>query len=370
MDFQRLRKGWRRALVYGVCLIFSFSVWADSQYIRVNTDVLNIRSGPGTSNSKVGKVIQGEVLRELGEERDGWKKVAYGDVEGWVSAGFTEPTDNQFSKVETTGGRLRVRATPGGDIIAFLQNGDEVQVIGGVQDGGWVPVQDLKTGKIGYVSQEYLTDDALTEATYLATCDKCGSGWLSDQMKLIEAHARRLAGDREPADTGEVDFNMVNRMANKAWTNATESRRVADFLGGGRRSGNRSKGMCAAAVQETLMDSGICQSWPGGNALNMHTSGNLKACSHLKLSSYTDPHTAPVGSVIVYSGYAGSRPHHFGHIEVVIPVTAQILDRVRADSKLSGQNLHVGDRLYCSDFCRAAPTMTPNNPVAAIYTLR
>jgi hypothetical protein len=162
----------------------------------------------------------------------------------------------------------------------------------------------------------------------------------------------------------------VNKFANKAWVNATERRRVADFLGGGVRSGNRSKGMCAAAVQETLMDAGICERWPSGNALAMHTSGNLRACPHLRKSSYTDPHKAPVGSVIVYSGYAGSHPHHFGHIEVVIPVTAQILARVRADPKLAGQHLQVGDRLYCSDYCRAAPTMTPNNPVAAIYTMR
>jgi len=170
-----------------------------------------------------------------------------------------------------------------------------------------------------------------------------------------------------------ADANVLARLAMNAWTNATERRRVANFCGGGYRSGNRSKCMCSQAVRDTLVDTGLCREY-GADALAAHTSGALRNnCPGLSLSSSRSIANAPAGAVIVYNGYAGSTPHNYGHIEIKVEVTQELLNTVRNDPVLidrgQAQNLRVGDFLYCSDFCRAAPTDTPNNEVVAIYTI-
>lgn len=57
-------------------------------YIKVTTSVLNIRSGPGTSYEKTGKVRAGKILAVL-EKLDGWYKVE----EGYVSADYVMETN-------------------------------------------------------------------------------------------------------------------------------------------------------------------------------------------------------------------------------------------------------------------------------------
>jgi hypothetical protein len=168
---------------------------------------------------------------------------------------------------------------------------------------------------------------------------------------------------------------LLANLANETWHQATRKRARAKFLGGGTASGNRSKGMCAQAVKEALTGAGVCTSYPSGNAAQTHTSGSLKrSCPKLKLAKQassrnkldiTDISKAPAGSVIVYNGYAGRRPHDYGHIEIKVPVTPEL----RAKMGRDGLSVKVGDFVYCSDFCRATPTKKSTNEVIAIYTL-
>lgn len=172
-----------------------------------------------------------------------------------------------------------------------------------------------------------------------------------------------------------TDNDLLTKLANEAWSEAIETRNVARFLGGGRRGGNRSKGMCAQAVKEALVDAGICTKYPSGDARNLHTSGVLKRdCPKLKLVKsassrnklgINDISQAPAGSVIVYSGYAGKRPHNYGHIEIKVPVTPELKQKMGRD----GLSVQVGQFVYCSDFCRATPTKKSTNSVIGIYTL-
>lgn len=168
---------------------------------------------------------------------------------------------------------------------------------------------------------------------------------------------------------------LVEKLANEAWSEAIETRNVARYLGGGRRGGNSSKGMCAQAVKEALVDAGICHTYPSGDARNLHTTGELRRdCPKLKLAKsasarnkldITDISQAPAGSVIVYSGYAGKKPHNYGHIEIKVPVTPELKTKMGRD----GLSVQVGQFVYCSDFCRATPTKKSTNSVIGIYTL-
>jgi hypothetical protein len=192
--------------------------------------------------------------------------------------------------------------------------------------------------------------------------------------------------DGNTADTGtqREDFSRytadryayLSQFGLNTWKNAIEKRRVARFMGRGYRSGNRSKGMCAQAVKESLIDSGMCTSKPDGNAFETHSTGSLlRSCPKLKLSkdstkdnplSAADIANAPGGSVIVYSGYAGRRKHNYGHIEIKVPITAELKRKMGKDAL----DYQVGDYMYCSDYCRATPTIKSTNKIEAIYSLR
>ena len=53
--------------------------------LTVTCGTLNVRSGPGTSYSKIGTLSRGTVVDVL-ETLEGWYKIAFGDGEGYVSA--------------------------------------------------------------------------------------------------------------------------------------------------------------------------------------------------------------------------------------------------------------------------------------------
>lgn len=261
----------------------------------------------------------------------------------------------------------------------------------------------LKDGTIGFIDKEHVaayapannTGVPLKPISLTTTRDKNDMykqrPGISLDYQPQSSNAENPADDFYQDDSAAVDFDsptdeykeeaeysnteLLNKLSNEAWAEAIEKRQVAQFLGGGRRGGNRSKGMCAQAAKEALVDAGVCEKYPPGNARNLHTDGTLAAnCSKLKLAkaatsgkklSVTDISQAPAGSVIIYSGYAGRRPHNYGHVEIKVPVTPELRTKMGRD----GLSVQVGQFVYCSDFCRATPTKKSTNSVIAIYTL-
>ena len=58
-------------------------------YIKVTTNDVFVRSGPGTNHSGIGKVNKDEKFEKIGEE-DGWTKIKYKDGEGYIKSTFVE----------------------------------------------------------------------------------------------------------------------------------------------------------------------------------------------------------------------------------------------------------------------------------------
>lgn len=56
---------------------------------RITADVLNIRSGPGTSYDRVGQITEGTEVTVTAVE-NGWGAVIYREVSGWISLEFAE----------------------------------------------------------------------------------------------------------------------------------------------------------------------------------------------------------------------------------------------------------------------------------------
>lgn len=140
-----------------VFLTFLFSFQADrslaaySFQAKVNADVLNVRSQPGTSYSIVGMLKQGQVVTVY-EQKNGWSRIVYGSLKGWVSSQFLAPTTWTGYVTATN---LNFRSTPGGSVLGALPKGTAVKVYG--NDGTWLKVYASTLGKTGWVAGSYIS---------------------------------------------------------------------------------------------------------------------------------------------------------------------------------------------------------------------
>ena len=83
--------------------------------VKVVTDILNVRQGPGTNYNKIGYLANGEVVT-VREIRGGWGRTNG----GWISLNYVRPTESQSDpgylssggKVEVIADSLNVRGGP------------------------------------------------------------------------------------------------------------------------------------------------------------------------------------------------------------------------------------------------------------------
>ncbi|MGL5694591.1 MAG: SH3 domain-containing protein [Peptostreptococcaceae bacterium] len=134
---------------------------------KVNTDGLNVRSGPSTTNSVVGKLNKGDKV-EVISESNGWSKILYKNKECYVSSRYLDGNNsnngsgNESDKPETiketkvvNTNSLNVRSGPATSYskIGTLSKGSKVEVIS--ESKGWSKI--LYNNKEAYVSSEYLS---------------------------------------------------------------------------------------------------------------------------------------------------------------------------------------------------------------------
>lgn len=77
-----------------------------NESVKVVTDILNVRQGPGTNYDKFGYLANGEVVT-VREIRGGWGRTNG----GWISLNYVRPTENQSDPgYRSTGGTVEVTA--------------------------------------------------------------------------------------------------------------------------------------------------------------------------------------------------------------------------------------------------------------------
>lgn len=128
----------------------------------VTSDVLNIRSGAGTSYSKVGTLAKGTKVTLL-KKSGSWYQIKYGSVTGWVSGDYLKVTLNSSSgggssstsktgTVTVTTLNVRSGAGTSYSIVGKLTNGTKVTIV--KTSGSWY---QIKSGSItGWVSSQYI----------------------------------------------------------------------------------------------------------------------------------------------------------------------------------------------------------------------
>ncbi|MGL4911657.1 MAG: SH3 domain-containing protein [Romboutsia sp.] len=139
----------------------------------VNTDSLNVRSGPSTSYSVVGKLKKGENIGVISES-NGWSKIDYKGKIAYTSSKYlinssspsnpTPPPTTETPKPEAVKetkvvntDSLNVRSGAGTNYskVGTLKKGEKVGVIS--ESNGWSKI-DYK-GKVAYTSSQYLSKE-------------------------------------------------------------------------------------------------------------------------------------------------------------------------------------------------------------------
>ena len=121
----------------------------------VNTDALRLRDEASTSATVLGTASKGDTVVVLEDAGNGWYKVDYKSVEGYMSGEYLNVSAKAdvtigYGLVQSQGSPLNVRSGPGTSYgkVTSLNNGAVVNIVG--IDNGWY------NGVTGYVSSDYM----------------------------------------------------------------------------------------------------------------------------------------------------------------------------------------------------------------------
>lgn len=131
--------------------------------LRVTTDSLNLRSGPGTSYSIISVMPKGSTVSVLSVSGS-WAKVVYKGLTGYAHTGYLAPVTT--STMYTTA-NLNMRTGPGTSysVIRVIPKGAAVSVLS--ISGGWARV--TYSGSTGYSSAAYLTSSVTSNDIRITT---------------------------------------------------------------------------------------------------------------------------------------------------------------------------------------------------------
>ena len=133
---------------------------------EVNTDGLNVRTGPSTSYETIGKLNKGSRVEVISESA-GWSKINYNNKTAYVSSGYlkavststpdTKPEDTtqqykEIKVVNTDGLNVRKGPSTSYDSIGNIDKGTSVEVIS--ESDGWSKINYKNT--TAYVATRYL----------------------------------------------------------------------------------------------------------------------------------------------------------------------------------------------------------------------
>ncbi|MEA1962132.1 MAG: N-acetylmuramoyl-L-alanine amidase [Bacillota bacterium] len=145
------------------CLIGqgAFPQTASAQTAVINTEVVNIRSGPGTNYQVSGNLLKDaevDILEKQGE----WSQVRFGSVSGWVHNDLLKFNQPDIY-LQVINGPINVRTGPGTSYskAGMIDNQAIYPVVG--QENDWYQIQ-LSDGKMAYVAN-WLVSEVQNPAT-------------------------------------------------------------------------------------------------------------------------------------------------------------------------------------------------------------
>ncbi|RFU65082.1 N-acetylmuramoyl-L-alanine amidase [Peribacillus glennii] len=120
---------------------------------KVNVDVLNMRSGQGTSYKVIYQLKKGQTVN-VTQQQDGWSKVTYGTRTGWVASKYLSHITWK-GYVNASSLNLRKSPSTASTVLAKLSKGTFVNVE--QQGTSWLKVYVPTKNIRGWVSSTYIT---------------------------------------------------------------------------------------------------------------------------------------------------------------------------------------------------------------------
>ena len=160
---QRFRRLLRLSLISAsLFLLCAFSASAaDLGVGTVNAGGLRLRAEANTDSSILATANEGELAIVLEDTEDGWYKVDYKSIEGYMSSEYVEVAavyegDLGYGVVSTDGSTLNLRSGPNTDYdrVGTLYNGTVVRLLG--MEDGWFKLSYNDSGETAYASSEYI----------------------------------------------------------------------------------------------------------------------------------------------------------------------------------------------------------------------
>lgn len=191
---QRFRQALRISLISAALLLLCIvtASAADLGVGVVNAGGLRLRSEASTDASILATAGEGELAIVLEDAGDGWYKVDYKSIEGYMSSEYVDLQTSYegelgYGKVSTDGSTLNLRAGASTDFdrVAVLNDGSVVTLLG--MENGWFKVSHK--GTEGYASSEYITtclDESGTRGDTVVTDSALG--------QQIIAYAKQFLG--------------------------------------------------------------------------------------------------------------------------------------------------------------------------------
>lgn len=142
-----------------ILLTWQTLVLADSGL--VTGSVVNVRSGPSADHAITGNLLQGTKVSVL-EEQNGWCRISYNDLKGWVSGQYIDVSkDARVQVIETL---VNLRSGPGTSyaVVGQARQGDSLILLG--QDGDWSKVQN-SSGVVCYVASNLVQSGAAPQTS-------------------------------------------------------------------------------------------------------------------------------------------------------------------------------------------------------------
>ena len=161
----------------------------------VNTDALRLRDEASTSATVLGTASKGDTVVVLEDAGNGWYKVDYKSVEGYMSGEYLNVSAKAdvtigYGLVQSQGSPLNVRSGPGTSYgkVTSLNNGAVVNIVG--IDNGWYKISF--NGKTGYVRSDYMT--ITKEALSSRGTEAAAASAASSKGSEIVAYAKQYLG--------------------------------------------------------------------------------------------------------------------------------------------------------------------------------
>ncbi|MCL2045297.1 MAG: SH3 domain-containing protein [Oscillospiraceae bacterium] len=143
----------------------------------VDTNDLNLRSGPGLSNSVITTLNEGDIVVILERTNSEWYHINFHGVLGYVNTSYLRDilTAENFSAVgEITGDLVNIRSKPAVDsTLLGTYSKDTIMTVIGINTGWYKVIHD---GHTGYVRSDYMTIISGTRASSSSTGSSSGTG--------------------------------------------------------------------------------------------------------------------------------------------------------------------------------------------------